>query len=278
MFQIAAANGAGAANVYIQYNIYGHVGHPGDFRSVDVLLTRVFEWYNAGLAPSAVSNQEICNGHFADIQGALGPLGYEGEFYNTGYSDPGSFLCSGWYGNSVFGWETTANNPSQQFAGRYSAQSSNGPEQRGIVCGVFPIYGFIHTACSTHLDTDPGTANWELLEAAQVERNTINAYPGLTHYLGGDLNLCYPTVRTSLNTLYTDHVEANGGGWALPGGTSCSAVNGQPLYTFNDLSGPFHSLTVKYDYAFTNSVFTHSQLFRYNNDASDHSLIVGYYF
>lgn len=157
----AAAPSAGAQSVqYFQYNVWGNKGAfgSGNLQSINY-LTANFDYYvGVGAAPMAVSVQELCQGttnsQANTLAAHLSPFGYTGTFYTADLDLDRPDSCE-LFGNAIYGYGSSAPDPSKQFAGGFSAQQSYSPgaEQRGIACGVYPFFGTVHTACSTHLDS-----------------------------------------------------------------------------------------------------------------------------
>lgn len=280
----AAAPSAGAQSVqYFQYNVWGNKGAfgSGNLQSINY-LTANFDYYvGVGAAPMAVSVQELCQGttnsQANTLAAHLSPFGYTGTFYTADLDLDRPDSCE-LFGNAIYGYGSSAPDPSKQFAGGFSAQQSYSPgaEQRGIACGVYPFFGTVHTACSTHLDSSStSVAGNQYDEAGLVANNTRVTHPGFAHYIAGDLNLCYYRVVLRSPTLYTNYYESDGV-HPVPVPVSCSAVSGKPWYTHS--IEPGKSLTQKLDYLFLHKTGYSSGLLQRDissSNPSDHAFLVG---
>ena len=269
----SATAGASTPWIYYQYNMWGSVHHPSDISNSWRLDSFYDSWKSVGVTPSAITMEELCTSttpglsQYGVVANHLASDGYHGIFFQTRTINTGT-ACDAGYGIGTFVWATSTPIASQQYYHLYTHQSG---EVRGIICMVAPLFASQDTACGTHLATDIPTAQLQQEEAYNISENTAAVHPGYAHFFGGDFNLCYVnTYRATPHRFYDNYLEANGAP-AAPY-TGCAAINGQPLYTWDDING----YTGKIDYLFGRaSEFTTSTIGRYPYAESDHALMMG---
>lgn len=149
--------------------------------------------------PRAITLQEICQPQMAQLNSALGPLGYTGGKYWS--NENASPACDN-HGNAVF-WQGGSANV---FTGSYTHQTQpQEPDKRGWVCGQAQTPNFL--ACSTHLTNQ----NDDLaMTAAYDFRGTLN-------WKNTNMGPTYGAGDFNLEPHQSNNVVGLGSGWTVYG-------------------------------------------------------------
>ena len=270
---------AGASEVwwrYVQFNLYGYAYHDGNLAPAQWLYLHAYNRISQGLAPVAISIQEVCGSdtqvrQAEYISNALQQYGYETHFMHLANTDNVVDCPKFGIALSIF----TAS-PSVRYHELLPEYGLTSLENRGVLCAVGYLWGLGHSACSTHVTASsavpPGQGQAiNQLQAEYVVHMSNNyniSNPVSGRYLGGDFNLPYNTMHSPTvisPNAYTLRYEAND--FAL-----------QVYHTWNLR---YHSPLDKADYAFAAKSlhdFATIAVFDYWDSTyqiSDHGLVEG---